>query len=263
METSTIPQLLDDTKLVEDTTQPPPETTAVTQPLPDVVSWMQPFVDCEDGLVDMEANLNHDLEKDLLEYFSKCFKKVFIQVEKDAEGNILETLKYTDKIGFYDTFKKYQALLDKGNPNSTESRIALEQVRTKLLRCLKEVYFVGTFDVPALVFCGMVDVHSMRKGNAFHGYNERTLAENEAQKLKCDMQEKYLSIGGIETIFLMCKAPMVEMVEQYSPNSAPQKTLSMVEKAALIKALIKRQFKNEGHVPNLMIPACGKFVVKL
>ena len=116
METSTIPQLLDDTKLVEDTTQPPPETKAVTQPLPDVDSWMQPFVDCEDGLVDMEANLNHDLEKDLLEYFSKCFKKVFIQVEKDAEGNILETLKYTDKIGFYDTFKNIRPYLTKGTP---------------------------------------------------------------------------------------------------------------------------------------------------
>ena len=60
----------------------------------------------------------------------------------------------------------------------------------------------------------------MRKGNAFHGYNERTLAENEAKKLKCEMLEKYRSIGGIETIFLMCKAPMVEQVAKYSPNSA-------------------------------------------
>ena len=110
-------------QLVENTTQPQPETTAPTESLPH-----------------METHLNHDPEKGLLEYFAKCYEKTFIQVDKDGEGNLVEMMK-PDPTGFYESFKKIQALLAKGNPNSTETHIALEQVCTKLLRCLEELYF--------------------------------------------------------------------------------------------------------------------------
>ena len=40
-------------------------------------------------------------------------------------------------------------------------------------QCMKAIFLVANFDLPAMHFCGSVNPDLMMEGAQFHGYNER------------------------------------------------------------------------------------------
>ena len=162
-----------------------------------------------------------------------------------------------DLISFHATFKQWEKLAQTHGLHSMELEQAYEKVENKLVRCFKDLYYVGPIDLPAKLFCGAVDVAAMlRKGN-FHGYNERSLSLPQAKDLQQSMASGYKSISGLETIFFMAKERLASLASKLDP-SWNQPLQTNADKLSLLQSFAGRAFGDFSDVPQLFIPCCSK-----
>ena len=217
-------------------------------------SWLHPFVVNPKGLQSFTARLARNPKACIATEFHNCFAAVFL--EQDAEK---ETFLFPDVLGFHETFKQWRTLSQTHGPQSKELEQALEKVETKLVRCFKDLYYVGPLDLPAKHFCGAVDVSAMLRKGAFHGYNERSLSLPQAKDLHQSMASGYKSISGLETIFFMAKEPLSAIASKLNPeysNKYPVETNA--DKLWLLQSFAALPFEDFTNVPQLFIPCCGK-----
>ena len=215
-------------------------------------SWLHPFLVNPKGLQNFAARLARDTKACIATEFHNCFAAVYLQ--QDAEQ---ETFIYPDFLGFHETFKQWRTLAQTHGPQSKELEIAFEKVETKLVRCFKDLYYVGPLDLPAKHFCGAVDVNAMFRKGEFHGYNERSLSLPQAKDLHHSMASGYKSIAGLETIFFMAKQPLAAIASQLVPAwNAPVQTVA--DKLSLLQSFAALSFEEDTDVPQLFIPCCGE-----
>jgi hypothetical protein len=184
--------------------------------------------------------------------FYTCFKAVF--------ENCKEGIEKVDTIGFCSSYETWLDL--QASSKSLDSDVAVAQgvMQSKLWRCFKELYYIGTITMPAVHFCGCVDTKAMLPGGKFNGYNERSLSLKDATDLKNDMLSNYQSMG-LETIFLMCIKPLIELAtdaEEGWAEAGEQHPNSVEHKMQLLQQFISKTYSNIAFVPTIAIPSCGK-----
>ena len=214
-------------------------------------SWLQPFIESPKGLRSFELTMAKDESYLPIPTFFNCFRAVYIAVGVEGEEKLL----FHDAVGFYQAYQKWDKL-QCGFSKPGESEVAKEALDSKAAKCFQELYYIGPLNIPAMHFCGSVDVGSMFKGKRFHGFNERTLSIKEAEDLKVKMSRKYDGFGH-ETIFLMCKEALGDLCHSMVPDWGEHlDSLSATTK--LLQTFCSREFSMVAEVPVLFIPCCGK-----
>jgi len=186
--------------------------------------------------------------------FYSCLKAVL-----DSNNLDIASL---DTVGFCPSYEALKELETCSKSLETDVAVAREAMHTKLWRCFKDLFYIGSINMPAIHFCGCVDAKAMLPTGAFHGYNERTLSVKDALDLKTAMLNNYQSMG-LETIFLTCVKPLIQLatdseegwasVEEMHPNTAEHKL-------QLLNQFCLKQYHNMSFVPTLAIPSCGRFL---
>jgi len=144
-----------------------PNTASAAPPPPTNAEWLQPFVDDEEyGLPVFLAEVNKHPNADVVTKFRNCLLDVKISLERKGQT-------FTDQLGFLDQFDQLQHL--KSEKDALPSDIAQQQsaLEWNFHQCVKAIFFIGHFTVPAMHFCGSVQPELMADEQKFHGYNER------------------------------------------------------------------------------------------
>jgi len=218
-------------------------------------NWLECFVVDPKGLQSFSARLARNPQACLATEFHSCFAAVFLE---QKEGQ--ETFLHEDIINFHAAFQEWKKVSATQKPTSFDCQQALDKVENKLVRCFKDLYYVGPVDLPAMQFCGTVDVSAMLRKGAFHGYNERSMSIPQAKDLQAEMGKEYKSISGLETIFLMAKEPIASVAAQLDPHWK-KPIIAAEDKLSLLQSFSNRPFRDFTEVPQLFIPCCGKLII--
>ena len=235
-------------------TAPPVEDQSSLPTVARNTNWLHCFAINPKGLQRFQSILARNPQACLATEFHNCFAAVFCE-EKEGQNTFL----HEDMISFHETFKEWERVAEHNTPTSLEYQQALDKVENKLVRCFKDLYYVGPVDLPALQFCGTVDVAAMMRKGDFHGYNERSLSLPQAKELQADMAKDYKSISGLETIFLMAKQPIASVAAQLDPSWNGD-VVTDADKLALLQSFASRSFADYTEVPQLFIPCCGELI---
>ena len=216
------------------------------------ISWLNPFVLNPKGLQSFTARLERNTNTCIATEFHNCFAAVYLQ-----QGAEQETFLFPDLLGFHETFKQWRTLAQTHGPQSKELEQAFEKVESKLLRCFKDLYYVGPLDLPAKYFCEAVDVGAMLKKRSedFDRYNERSVS------IPQSMASGYTSISGLETFFFMSKQPLAAIASQLVPAWNITIVETVADKLSLLQSFAALSYEDFTFldVPQLLIPCCGKY----
>jgi hypothetical protein len=265
---------------------PVAEEAAHQLPAPDVAetpmecSWKQAYCEHENGLDAFLATLEKgcmavDQLQDL--FFESCIA-VFPDLQQPTEN----CTKFGSLQSFAKFHREWTEMKLKSDSSAADVSSAQLKMDTKLVRCFKDLFFIGPLQMPSMTFCGSVDVAAMMKKQPFNGYNERTISvvvgnssllivcvwtlkknilcfiRQEAQELVAKMVNNYEGLGN-ESIFLMCKNPVATNPTAYIKDwSSPLETNQ--QKLDLLQQFCRKTFNNVAFVPSLFIPCSGKHV---
>ena len=233
----------------------PAENTNQTQADTNINSgtWLQPFIDDrESGLFIFETSIAREKDVDVLEQFGDAFLAV-----KEKLGDV-----FVDEISFGEAFTKWQTVKKNTEGTAADRQLAQSNLEWLFARCIKDIYFIGSFTFPAMHFCASAEPLEMAEERAFHGYNERTLSKEKALILASDMEASYQAVSGQESIYFMFQKPANSYVDVvHVPTLGKEATpcsLNTHSRRDVVNCFLNTTFTNKVFVPKMFIPSCGQ-----
>ena len=148
--------------------------------------WLQPFMeDKSNGLPVFIAALNKNPSADPVFTFRNCLREVMASSTNSSP--LPDQLDFTES---YDLLTK----MKQDRKPQTEIDKQTSKVSWIFLQCMKALFLIGHYSLPAMHFCGSVRPDLMLENAAFHGFNERcaidySLDERtllQRKELRCD-----------------------------------------------------------------------------